>query len=67
MDSSVMWMLLVFFTGLLGFIIYIFSRPHGDLVTCGDLWEQTPRRESAVPALREYQKGEQEDEDDDDE
>jgi hypothetical protein len=34
MDSSVLWMLLVFFTSLLGLIIYIFSRPAGDLVQC---------------------------------
>jgi len=34
MDNSVMWMILVFFTSLLGLIIYIFSRPQGDLVPC---------------------------------
>jgi hypothetical protein len=34
MDSSVLWMALVFFTGLLGLIIYLFSRPSGNLMTC---------------------------------
>jgi uncharacterized membrane protein YhaH (DUF805 family) len=34
MDSAVVWMLLVFFTGLIGFVIYIFSRTQGDLVEC---------------------------------
>ena len=34
MDSSVLWMFLVMFTGLIGLIIYIFSRPQGDLVQC---------------------------------
>lgn len=34
MDNSVMWMILVMFTGLLGLVIYIFSRPQGDLVQC---------------------------------
>ncbi len=34
LDNSVMWMILVMFTGVLGLIIYIFSRPQGDLVQC---------------------------------
>ncbi len=34
MDSSVIWMVLVMFTSLLGFIIYIFSRPRGNLHPC---------------------------------
>ncbi len=34
MDSAVLWMLLVMITGLIGFIIYIFSRPQGNLVQC---------------------------------
>jgi hypothetical protein len=35
MDNSVMWMILVMFIGLLGLIIYLFSRPQGDLIQCG--------------------------------
>lgn len=34
MDNAVLWMLLVFFLSLLGLVIYIFSRPKGDLVPC---------------------------------
>ena len=34
MDSSVLWMLLVMFTGIIGLIIYLFSRPQGNVVPC---------------------------------
>ena len=34
MDSAVLWMLLVFFLNLIGLVIYIFSRPQGNLVQC---------------------------------
>lgn len=34
MDSAVMWMILVMFTSVIGLLIYIFSRPQGDLVQC---------------------------------
>jgi hypothetical protein len=34
MDSSILWMLLVFFLGLLGLLIYILARPQGTLVPC---------------------------------
>jgi len=34
MDSSVIWMLLVFFAGLLGLVIYLLSRPKGNVVSC---------------------------------
>lgn len=34
MDSSALWMLLVMFTGFIGLIIYIFSRPQGNLIQC---------------------------------
>ena len=34
MDGAAIWMLLVFFTGFLGLIIYLFSRPGGNLVRC---------------------------------
>ncbi|HEY0264572.1 MAG TPA: PLDc N-terminal domain-containing protein [Granulicella sp.] len=34
LDNSVLWMLLVFFTSIIGLIIYILSRPQGNLVTC---------------------------------
>jgi hypothetical protein len=34
MDSAVIWMVLVMFTGVIGLVIYIFSRPQGNLVQC---------------------------------
>ncbi len=34
MDSSVLWMILVMFTGFIGLVIYLFSRPQGDLMQC---------------------------------
>jgi uncharacterized membrane protein YhaH (DUF805 family) len=34
MDSAVLWMVLVFFTNLIGLLIYIFSRPQGNLIQC---------------------------------
>jgi len=34
MDSAVLWMILVMFTGLLGLLIYIFSRPQGNVMPC---------------------------------
>lgn len=34
MDSAVVWMILVMFTGLLGLIIYLFSRPQGNVLPC---------------------------------
>jgi uncharacterized membrane protein YhaH (DUF805 family) len=34
MDNSVLWMVLVMFTSLLGLIIYLLSRPQGALVEC---------------------------------
>jgi hypothetical protein len=34
MDSAVIWMVLVMFTGPIGLIIYIFSRPQGNLIQC---------------------------------
>lgn len=34
MDSAVVWMILVMFTSILGLVIYIFSRPQGNLIQC---------------------------------
>ena len=34
MDSAVLWMLLVMFTGLIGLVIYLFSRPQGNVLPC---------------------------------
>ncbi len=34
MDSSVLWMILVMFAGPIGLLIYLFSRPQGNVVSC---------------------------------
>ena len=34
LDNSVLWMILVMVTGPVGLIIYIYSRPKGELVQC---------------------------------
>jgi Phospholipase_D-nuclease N-terminal len=34
MDSAVIWMLLVMFTSVIGLVIYILSRPQGNLIQC---------------------------------
>ena len=34
MGTPIGWMLLVFFTSIFGLIIYIFSRPKGNLIVC---------------------------------
>ena len=36
MENSVVWMILVMATSVVGLIIYIYSRPKGDLVTCSN-------------------------------
>ena len=34
MDNSILWMILVMLTGLIGLIIYLCVRPQGNLVAC---------------------------------
>ncbi len=34
MDNAVVWMILVMLTGIIGLIIYVFTRPLGNLVPC---------------------------------
>ncbi len=36
MDGSVLWMLLVMFTSVIGLIIYLFARPQGNVVPCSN-------------------------------
>lgn len=49
MDSAVIWMVLVMFTSLLGLLIYIFSRPQGDLIQCGECNNQRLSASSRCP------------------
>jgi uncharacterized membrane protein YhaH (DUF805 family) len=34
MDSAVIWMILVLFTSVFGLVIYLLSRPQGNLIQC---------------------------------
>ncbi len=34
MDSAVLWMVLVMFTSVIGLVIYVLSRPQGNIVRC---------------------------------
>jgi amino acid transporter len=34
MDNAVVWMIIVMLTGIIGLIIYLFTRPQGNLVPC---------------------------------
>jgi len=34
MDSAILWMILVMFTGPIGLIIYLLARPQGNVVPC---------------------------------
>lgn len=49
MDSAVLWMVLVFFTNLIGLIIYIFSRPQGNLVQCASCHNQRLQASAKCP------------------
>jgi hypothetical protein len=39
-ENAVLWVLLVFFTSIIGLIIYILSRPQGNLVPCANCGNQ---------------------------
>lgn len=34
MDSAILWMILVMFTGIIGLIIYLLTRPQGNVIAC---------------------------------
>ena len=40
MDSAVLWMLLVFCLNLIGLVIYLLSRPQGNLIPCPNCGNQ---------------------------
>ena len=49
MDSAVLWMVLVMLTGLIGLVIYIFSRPQGNLVQCASCNNQRLQASAKCP------------------
>ena len=36
METPILWMLLVFFLSVVGLVIYIFSRPQGEIIKCAN-------------------------------
>jgi len=36
MDSAILWMLLVMFTGIIGLIVYLLVRPQGNMIQCSN-------------------------------
>ena len=49
MDSSILWMILVMATSLLGLILYIFSRPQGELIRCASCGNSRLRASAKCP------------------
>jgi Phospholipase_D-nuclease N-terminal len=49
MDSAVLWMVLVMLTGVLGLILYIFSRPQGNLIQCQTCGNQRLQASARCP------------------
>jgi hypothetical protein len=52
MDNSALWVVLVLFLGLLGLIIYIVSRPAGDLKICRECGKKRLRGGKRCPHCR---------------
>ncbi len=49
MDSAVIWMILVMFTSVFGLILYIFSRPQGNLIRCAHCNNQRLQASAKCP------------------
>jgi uncharacterized membrane protein YhaH (DUF805 family) len=49
MDNSVLWMLLVMATSILGLVIFLSSRPKGDLVQCATCGNQRLQASAKCP------------------
>jgi len=49
MDSAVIWMILVLFTSIFGLIIYLFSRPQGNLIQCPHCHNQRLQASAKCP------------------
>ncbi len=53
MDGAVIWMALVMFIGLIGLLIYLFSRPQGNSAPVRPLPQQAAASQRQVPTLRQ--------------
>ncbi len=49
MDNAVLWMLVVFFLNLLGLIVYLLSRPQGNLIRCAHCGNQRLQASAKCP------------------
>lgn len=49
MDNAVLWMILVMFTSVVGLIVYVFSRPQGELVKCPTCGNNRLRSSATCP------------------
>lgn len=52
MDSAALWMILVMLSGLLGLILYVFSRPQGDLMQCASCGNKRLQASALCPHCR---------------
>ncbi len=49
MDSSVLWMILVMVTSVVGLIIYLLARPQGNLVRCASCGNERLQASARCP------------------
>jgi hypothetical protein len=52
MDNSALWVVLILFTGLIGLIIYLVTRPQGELVLCEECGSKRLRESRRCPHCR---------------
>jgi hypothetical protein len=52
MDNSALWVVLILFTGVIGLIVYIVSRPQGNLYACDDCGKKRLRESRKCPHCR---------------
>jgi hypothetical protein len=52
MDNSALWVVLILFTGLIGLIIYLVTRPQGELVLCQECGSKRLRESRRCPHCR---------------
>ena len=53
MDNGAMWVVLVLFTGFIGLIVYMVSRPQGELVTCQECGKKRLSESRRCPHCRD--------------
>jgi hypothetical protein len=52
MDNGALWVVLILFTGLIGLIIYLVTRPPGELVLCEECGSKRLRESRRCPHCR---------------